>query len=107
MIAADWNNIDAAAEWLMNKGDDASLVKMSFYMAGLPLDRQPPEGRRPLPGTRSAQARMIWRRCCPRPISVLRGGIQYEMGLYEDSSGSDLIGRHRPLPSPTAYHRLS
>ena len=29
-LAADWNNLDVAAEWLMTKDDDGSLVRMSY-----------------------------------------------------------------------------
>jgi predicted ATPase/class 3 adenylate cyclase len=85
-FAADWNNIDVAAEWLIKKADDASLVKMSFGMwVYLWIGNHLKEGARYLAAVGSPDdlddvlsGRYWW----------LRGGIQYEMGLYEESKAS-------------------
>ncbi len=85
-FAADWNNIDVAAEWLMKKGDDASLVRMSFGMwVYLWVGNHLKDGARYLGAVGSPDdldetlAGRYW---------FLRGGIQYEMGLYEESKES-------------------
>jgi len=88
-FTADWNNIDVAAEWLMKKEDDASLVRMSFGMwVYLWIGNHLKDGARYLGAVGSPEdldetlAGRYW---------YLRGGIQYEMGQYEDSKES--IGR--------------
>jgi len=85
-FTADWNNIDVAAEWLMKKEDDASLVTMSFGMwVYLWIGNHIKDGARYLAAIGSPDdlddvlaGRYWW----------LRGGIQYEMGLYEESKVS-------------------
>ena len=88
-FTADWNNMDVAAEWLMKKEDDASLVRMAFGMwVYLWIGNHLKDGARYLAAVRSPEdldetlAGRYW---------YLRGGIQYEMGQYEDSKES--IGR--------------
>ena len=88
-FTADWNNMDVAAEWLMKKEDDASLVRMSFGMwVYLWIGNHLKDGARYLAAVGSPEdldetlAGRYW---------YLRGGIQYEMGQYEDSKES--IGR--------------
>jgi len=88
-FTADWNNMDVAAEWLIKKGDDASLVRMSFGMwVFLWIGNHLKDGARYLAAVGSPEdldetlAGRYW---------FLRGGIQYEMGQYEASKES--IGR--------------
>jgi predicted ATPase/class 3 adenylate cyclase len=80
---ADWNNIDVAAEWLMKKGADDALVRMSFGMwVYLWVGNHIKDGARYLDAVGSPEdldetlAGRYW---------FLRGGIQYEMGRYEES----------------------
>ncbi|HWL49077.1 MAG TPA: DUF4062 domain-containing protein, partial [Acidimicrobiia bacterium] len=85
-FAADWNNIDVAAEWLMKKGEDDALVRMSFGMwVYLWVGNHIKDGARYLDAVGSPDdlddvlaGRYWW----------LRGGIQYEMGRYEESKVS-------------------
>ncbi len=85
-LAADWNNLDVAAEWLMTKGDDGSLVRLSYGLwVYLWIGNQLREGARYLDAVSSPAdldevlaGRFWW----------LRGGIQYEMGRYEESEES-------------------
>jgi predicted ATPase/class 3 adenylate cyclase len=82
-FTADWNNIDVAAEWLMKKGEDDALVRMSFGMwVYLWIGNHIKDGARYLDAVSSPDdldemlaGRYWW----------LRGGLQYEMGRYEES----------------------
>jgi predicted ATPase/class 3 adenylate cyclase len=82
-FSADWNNIDVAAEWLIKKGADDALVRMSFGMwVYLWIGNHIKDGARYLDAVGSPDelddvlaGRYWW----------LRGGIQYEMGRYEES----------------------
>lgn len=82
-LAADWNNIDVAAEWLTKQGDDDSLVRMAYGMwVFLWVGNHLRDGARWL-GSVSAPDEMdpvLAGRCW-----WLRGGIHYEMGRYAQS----------------------
>ncbi|HEX5695938.1 MAG TPA: adenylate/guanylate cyclase domain-containing protein, partial [Acidimicrobiia bacterium] len=82
-LAADWNNIDVAADWLMAKGDHASLVTLTYGLwVFLWVGNHLRDGRR-------------WLDAVTRPEGLdpvltgrfwwLRGGISYEMGEYAKS----------------------
>ncbi len=82
-LAADWNNIEVAAEWLMKQGADASLVELTYGIwVFLWVGNRLKDGARWLGGIGSPDGldpvlagRSWW----------LRGGILYEMGEYEQS----------------------
>jgi predicted ATPase/class 3 adenylate cyclase len=85
-LTADWNNIDVAAEWLINRRDDASLVRLTYGIwVYLWVGNHLKEGARYLAAVGSPEdldetlAGRYW---------FLRGGIQYEMGQYEASKQS-------------------
>jgi predicted ATPase/class 3 adenylate cyclase len=82
-LASEWNNIDDAAEWLIERGDDASLVRMIHGLwVYLWVGNHIKDGARYLGAVSSPEALddllagRYW---------FLRGGIAYEMGDYERS----------------------
>lgn len=85
-LVADWNNIDVAADWLIKQGADTSLVRMSYGMwVYLWVGNHLKDGARFIAAVSSPDdlddvlaGRYWW----------LRGGIQYEMGEYEQSRQS-------------------
>jgi predicted ATPase len=85
-IAAEWNNIDVAADWMMKRGDDAALVRLAHGLwVYLWVDNHIKDGARYLDAVASPDALedvlagRYW---------FLRGGIAYEMGDYELSRPS-------------------
>jgi tetratricopeptide (TPR) repeat protein len=85
-LAAEWNNIDVAADWLIERGDDASLVRMTHGIwVYLWVDNHLRDGARYLAAVSAPEslddllAGRYW---------FLRGGIAYEMGDYEMSKES-------------------
>jgi predicted ATPase/class 3 adenylate cyclase len=85
-LAAEWNNIDVAADWMMKRGDDASLVRLAHGLwVYLWVGNHLKDGARYLEALTSPEtldellAGRYW---------FLRGGIAYEMGEYETSQES-------------------
>jgi predicted ATPase/class 3 adenylate cyclase len=85
-LAADWNNLEVAADWLVKRGDDASLVRMAHGMwVFLWIGNHLRDGDRYLSMVSSPEdldallAGRYW---------FLRGGISYEMGDYGSSKES-------------------
>ena len=79
-LAPEWNNIDVAADWLVQKGDYDSLVRMTHGLwVYLWVGNHLRDGARYLAEVSSPEeldsllAGRYW---------FLRGGIQYEMGEY-------------------------
>ena len=84
-LAADWNNIDVAADWLAMRGANDALVRLAYGLwvylwignhlddAGRWLGAVQPDSLDPI-----LAGRYWW----------LRGGILYEMGQYEQSKDS-------------------
>ncbi len=85
-LAEDWNNIETAADWLIGKGDDTSLVRLSYGLwVFIWVGNHLRDGARWLEAVVDPhgldpvqQARYWW----------LRGGISYEMGDYVASSSA-------------------
>jgi predicted ATPase/class 3 adenylate cyclase len=84
-LAAEWNNIDVAADWLVERGDDASLIRMTHGIwVYLWIGNHLKDGARYLAAVSSESldellAGRYW---------FLRGGIAYEMGDYQLSRDS-------------------
>jgi predicted ATPase/class 3 adenylate cyclase len=84
-LAADWNNIDVAADWLTLRGSHESLVRLAYGLwVFLWVGNHLADGERWL-GTVGPDAldpilagRYWW----------LRGGILYEMGRYDEAKDS-------------------
>ena len=85
-LAADWNNIDVAADWLIERGDEASIVRLAYGIwVFLWVGNHVVDGRRWLDAITAPdqldsvlRARLWW----------LHGGIFYEMGDYEQAKES-------------------
>ena len=85
-LATDWNNIDVAADWLISKGDQTSLVRLTYGLwVFLWVGNHLRDGRRWLDGVTTPEnldvllaGRYWW----------LDGGISYEMGEYEKAGVS-------------------
>jgi predicted ATPase len=83
MLASEWNNIDVAADWMMRRGDDPSLVRLTHGLwVYLWVGNHIKDGARYLDAVSSPDsleellAGRYW---------FLRGGIAYEMGEYDRS----------------------
>ncbi len=82
-LSDDWNNIDVAAEWLMSRGDDSSMVRLTYGLwVFLWVGNHLRDGWRWIEAVGDPerldpeqQGRYWW----------LRGGINYEMGAYQAS----------------------
>lgn len=82
-LAADWNNIDVAADWLVSRGDEAGIVRLTYGMwVFLWIGNHLADGWRWLDAIATPEnldpalsGRYWW----------LRGGIAYETGSYEQA----------------------